>query len=984
MNKHIICFVLVCAALAQTNFRNTCQNASLIPKLATGLIHLNPLDTYNNGANKDYYQDLSLAQFAAIDVLGYGFSLSGFQTGCSNTFYTLIVDKVTFENQNTRMRIVVNFRNPGDGSITTWNLVSFTYIVVSRNLNGAYSDIWATVVEVSNPVHNTPASVDLVGAAYRTAAAGSCMIYTDPNYVFSSGTCSAATAATATGTGGGQVVIHAYIMGFMWNPAKDTTHYLYGGVLKQFPAAANDETTTAVNLVSSPFGPVVSFYNPNTALEYIKVAFVLSRFDSAIVNPAGTYPSGSRLLYTASYIYTPVTTFNSGVAAQRGATFNQRYYQLPDARYAIYGITQFDLPKNTNTVCSTILINATLNSVDTFTITTPNSNPTSFFFVADIFTVNLDNLCNPGNVASFQSQMSTVGQKSFFTVPTQSLQQYIQEDSTAPITLPNGVTSGSFNFQYYGANNGNNDTILYQAQIPFIGLTVGAPLKFEFGFFDSVTALNGVATARMISGNTYKVQLAVNGFVLYDVNYIATTSGTNIVTKILKGLNSNSTTANAVITISYVRSRTQDQNLWTYIKLFQYKNAYDPTTGCCPTSCPPQTGLDVQNNPPVCIYCNTQAGLAYNPNNGTCTCISGFYLDTTKTFQCYPCSALYCENCLSTNPSKCTACVIGGILDNVTLTCSCGNGFFVNGTTCQKCPYQCQNCSSPNGACISCVDPTRRDIAQSCRCIAGFFDSGSVNCSACSPTCLTCTNSSACTSCDATRFRNLTGTVCSCMNGYYELFHTNLTRTCAKCNPECLTCTTSPALCTSCDPTKNRVSGVDNSGRQTCLCQPGFYSTPDGSCIQSNCNADPFCSQCEQGLKLCVQCLASRNRIIKLPESICVCMDGYYADANNTCVPCASGCGTCRSATNCTSCVAMATPGNNGACTCPNQTYFAVSPDGVRYCAACGFKCLRCVDETTCTTCMTSYTKTVDNRCICSPRNFVDSTGNCLPCPNGC
>lgn len=205
---------------------------------------------------------------------------------------------------------------------------------------------------------------------------------------------------------------------------------------------------------------------------------MISRFDSALVSPASTYPSGSALLYSASHIYTPVTSFNSGVAAQRGSTYNQRYYPLPDARYAIYGVTQFDLPKNTNTSCSTIHINATLNSVDTFTITTPNSNPTSFFFVADIFTVNLDNLCNSGNSASFQTQMTIVGQKSFFTIPTQSLQQYIQEDSASPITLPNGVPSGSFNFQYYGANNGNNDTILYQAQIPFIGLTVGAPLKF--------------------------------------------------------------------------------------------------------------------------------------------------------------------------------------------------------------------------------------------------------------------------------------------------------------------------------------------------------------------------------------------------------------------------------------------------------------------------------------------------------------------------
>lgn len=95
MKVLIIC-LLVGLAFTQTNFNSSCQNDSLIPLLATGTINLNPLDTYNNGANKDFYQSLSLAQFSTVDVLGYGFSLSGFQTSCSNSYYTLIIDKVTF------------------------------------------------------------------------------------------------------------------------------------------------------------------------------------------------------------------------------------------------------------------------------------------------------------------------------------------------------------------------------------------------------------------------------------------------------------------------------------------------------------------------------------------------------------------------------------------------------------------------------------------------------------------------------------------------------------------------------------------------------------------------------------------------------------------------------------------------------------------------------------------------------------------------
>lgn len=238
----------------------------------------------------------------------------------------------------------------------------------------------------------------------------------------------------------------------MYNPARTTTHYLYAGVLRQFPGTNADETATIVTVQGAgPYGPNVAIYNPNSALEYIKVAFVISRFDIAVP----TYPMGNSLLqYSSSYIYTPVTVFNTAVPVQRGITPtffpNRYYYQLPDARYAIYGVTAFDLPQNVNTSCSTILINATLDNVNTYTLTTPNSNPTNVFFVADIFTVNVDNLCSPTDGTPFSVQKETVGQKSFFTVPTMSLQQYIIEDSNAPITVPaivavNGFTR-SFNF----------------------------------------------------------------------------------------------------------------------------------------------------------------------------------------------------------------------------------------------------------------------------------------------------------------------------------------------------------------------------------------------------------------------------------------------------------------------------------------------------------------------------------------------------------
>lgn len=243
-------------------------------------------------------------------------------------------------------------------------------------------------------------------------------------------------------------MIHAYIMGFMFNPARTYAHYLYAGVLKQFPGMSADETATIVTSGGvGPYGPNVAIYNPNSALEYIKVAFVISRFDIALP----TYPMGNSLLqYSSSYIYTPVTTFNTAIPLHRGVNLNPNYYQLPDARYAIYGITSFDLPRNVATSCSVISVDATLNNVNSITVNTANSNPTNIYFVGDIFTVNVDNLCAPSNGLPFSSQVEKLSDKIFTTVPTMSLEQYIIEDTVAPIVVPNMVPvngiSRSFNF----------------------------------------------------------------------------------------------------------------------------------------------------------------------------------------------------------------------------------------------------------------------------------------------------------------------------------------------------------------------------------------------------------------------------------------------------------------------------------------------------------------------------------------------------------
>lgn len=142
-----------------------------------------------------------------------------------------MIDDVTFQNSNTRMKIVVDFQDPGSKAITSWTMVSFTYLVVSRFMNGGYSDIWATVASIDNPSDNTLVEIDQIASSYSLAAAPTgCETYLDP--AINHGTTGCTTnAVDASGSQGGMHIVHAYIMGFRYNPSQSSTSYLHAGVL---------------------------------------------------------------------------------------------------------------------------------------------------------------------------------------------------------------------------------------------------------------------------------------------------------------------------------------------------------------------------------------------------------------------------------------------------------------------------------------------------------------------------------------------------------------------------------------------------------------------------------------------------------------------------------------------------------------------------------------------------------------------------------
>jgi hypothetical protein len=143
----------------------------------------------------------------------------------------------------------------------------------------------------------------------------------------------------------------------------------------------------------------------------------------------------------------------------------------------------------------------------------------------------------------------------------------------------------------------------------------------------------------------------------------------------------------------------------------------------------------------------------------------------------------------------------------------------------------------------------------------------------------------------------------------------------------------------------------------------------DGSCIKSDCKSDKWCSECESDLALCIKCQSNAKRILKTPEHICICQDGFYEAQDGTCKPCGDGCAKCSSASKCDICVPQANLNTNGTCKCANALFYGAATNGLMVCQSCSKYCVKCEDALSCQTCKDGFQLAVDNKCIC-PRNF--------------
>jgi hypothetical protein len=226
-----------------------CQESRL-DKIQTGEIVLNPNDLGTAGANKNYIESLSRGNFGATEILATAVAIAGFETSCSQSFFSLIVDIVEPQSENTKLRLVIDFRNKAQNALTTWTKVKLSYLVASYSRLSATllnegstksAPIWATsqYIDLTSGVTNAAVLTDPVLLGADVNAGNGCgLFYDTTNSKWRYGIkCDATKGDKAVDF---DVAVHTYIMGFHYAP--DT------GATKNFLAAeVKYDTTTFTN-----------------------------------------------------------------------------------------------------------------------------------------------------------------------------------------------------------------------------------------------------------------------------------------------------------------------------------------------------------------------------------------------------------------------------------------------------------------------------------------------------------------------------------------------------------------------------------------------------------------------------------------------------------------------------------------------------------------------------------------------------------------
>ena len=304
--------------------------------------------------------------------------------------------------------------------------------------------------------------------------------------------------------------------------------------------------------------------------------------------------------------------------------------------------------------------------------------------------------------------------------------------------------------------------------------------------------------------------------------------------------------------------------------------------------------------------------------------------------------------------------------------CECDQGYF--GLDCSfACHSTCLDCSNSEN-CNSC-QPGLTLKGSNCICPANqVFDPHSHICISialqCNSSCKECFGPSAdqCLFCPLNAY--LTHDYrCICNGG---LYFSKETATCEKCHPSCSTCAEAGAeKCTSCAYEYEQLAG--NSVGE-CKCLSFLYKTESGACL-------PGHASCwvSKGPEV-TDCISCKNATLS-DAGVCDCPLGFYSMLG-TCYSCSPECTSCD-LLGCTGCKAEQAIAVNGICTCPAPLMLNIAGD---YCTTCHPHCKSCYGPaaSNCLTCQDhAYMKTVGT-CECAVGYYLTTAETCEGCNPMC
>ena len=412
----------------------------------------------------------------------------------------------------------------------------------------------------------------------------------------------------------------------------------------------------------------------------------------------------------------------------------------------------------------------------------------------------------------------------------------------------------------------------------------------------------------------------------------------------------------------------------------QYFNSVTFSCSACSSLCQTCSG-------PSASECKSCSGA--NLINGTCTCLSGYFVTTFGG--CTACNSA-CKECSGASATQCTACKPGMILQNGVCTCETGSFLIQDFSSCLACNETCLGCSgAASNQCTSCKNNLILSSSKRCECPSGmYYNSQNHSCLTCSSLCDECSGSGAnqCTSC-----RNnlvLLNHQCVCPSGTYL---NTTTATCIPCDSTCQECTgPSSTQCSSCSSQNSLTSGQCKCTSGSCHCSSGqYYDSIDTVCR----DCDSTCAQCSgssaNSCTVCATGFSLSNGKCVCQQSTCNCASGtYFQTSSSICIECSSSCEECSGSQSnqCTSCtnnlVLFASATVTGTCICPTGTYLDQQP---QMCLDCSSTCLTCSgpSSTQCLQCQSDTMLLSDGSCVCST-GFYHATDvtTCLSCDSSC